>query len=169
MPRGAVRANSVGGLEQVEKVQEAVVAAGGGLPSNCSDGTFEDGVDFHSSQTQTGSAPGTGAADCCAQCAAQGPEKCLYFSFKKSAKECWFKLGDQGRESNPDVISGRCRGSSSGGTAVELGSSAGDAAGNGSVAIVFVQTSGRTARASRRSQSAASLAFPTHFLKGLDE
>ena len=51
-------------------------------------------------------------------------------------------IGDQGRESNPDVISGRCRGSSpSGGTAVELGTSAGDAAGNGTVAIVFVQSS----------------------------
>ena len=121
-----------------------VTAKGGAVPNNCSAAAWEDGVDFHSTTCQTGNAAGTGAADCCAQCAAMG-DACLYFSYKKSDKECWFKTCDAGRKSNPNIISGKCHGSDQpggGGTQVVYAATAADAAKHlgkeGAVAVVFV-------------------------------
>ena len=122
-----------------------VAAKGGGAPNNCSDAQWEDGVDFDSETCQTGNAAGMGAADCCAQCAALGPAACLYFSYKKSDKQCWFKTCDAGRKHDSNIISGRCHaadGPGGGGTQVIYAASASDAAPHlgaaGAVAVVFV-------------------------------
>jgi len=107
--------------------------------SNCSDGKFEDGIDYNY-PSSLGSNHGSGAADCCKQCTAIAG--CNYFSFKKSDGTCWFKDRMAGRKSDSNIISGGCYEhpfeisffSDAGGGAT-------DAAKLADVAIVFVATS----------------------------
>lgn len=111
----------------------------GNKKNNCSDGKFEDGIDYFYS-SHLGSAHGSGPADCCTQCTAVAG--CNYFSFKKSDSTCYFKEKMAGRKSDSNVVSGGCytyptevsffSGAGGGGT---------DAAKDADVAIVFVATS----------------------------
>jgi hypothetical protein len=73
--------------------------------NNCSAAHWEDGIDYYDAAS-VGQAHGTGAADCCSQCAAI-PE-CKFFSFKKTGTmghTCFFKSSNNGRRKDPNVIS----------------------------------------------------------------
>eukprot|EP00656_Telonema_subtile_P028639 TRINITY_DN3119_c0_g1_i4.p1 TRINITY_DN3119_c0_g1~~TRINITY_DN3119_c0_g1_i4.p1 ORF type:complete len:751 (+),score=132.63 TRINITY_DN3119_c0_g1_i4:134-2386(+) len=118
---------------------------GGTPPSNCSQGQFEESVDYYQPSVIPGpNSAGTSAADCCAQCTAMGT-KCRFFSFKKSTKRCWFKTSTTGRRHDPDVVSGGCRDTTVGTEVLFFSdpSQAGEALdGDGTVAIVMIsQTS----------------------------
>eukprot|EP00937_MAST-01D_sp_MAST-1D-sp2_P004548 g4548.t1 len=143
---GSGRVDASRQISPLAALTGAIAAAGGapGSNSNCSGAAWEQDVDFYSETCQTGSAGGSGAADCCAQCAARG-DGCLYFSYKESTKMCWFKTCDAGRKSSQGVVSGRCRSDAptpTGGTSVQAFSNANDAkaslGGNDTVAIVIV-------------------------------
>jgi beta-glucosidase len=73
-------------------------------PNNCSDGHFEQGIDYLNQDSQT-RAGANSVEECCALCAAR--EGCNYFTYQAS-KICWMKSDNAGRVASDGRISGAC-------------------------------------------------------------
>lgn len=72
--------------------------------SNCSDGAFEDGIDYYNQNQQT-QAPAKSVGDCCALCAARAG--CNAYTI--AGNTCYMKANADGRRSNPNCKSGVCK------------------------------------------------------------
>jgi hypothetical protein len=74
------------------------------LPSsNCSDGAFEQDIDYHNENSQT-SAPASSVDECCALCATNGD--CNAYTLFDGT--CWMKANTEGRTGKSGAQSGVC-------------------------------------------------------------
>jgi len=80
----------------------------------CVESTFQKGIGYHGDGQGVGHVNGTSALDCCNQCnSAEWKAKgCLAFGFAIKDKMCWFKKVQKGPRKDPNIISGRCDGTS---------------------------------------------------------
>ena len=69
---------------------------------NCTGAPFEVNTDYHGGDV--GNSHGGNAKDCCRQCATV-PD-CVYFTYKISSHQCYFKKTKSGKDTNTDCISG---------------------------------------------------------------
>eukprot|EP00937_MAST-01D_sp_MAST-1D-sp2_P002356 g2356.t1 len=87
-----------------------ITHGGGPAPAptgnNCSEGQFENDVDYHNTDMQTQQSGVKTAADCCALCAARAG--CNYFTHVASQEKCWMKATNAQRVQSKGRVSGGC-------------------------------------------------------------